>query len=325
MQPDGNPWPPIFKDAAGRAVYRGTQLLARHAQWSEWVLLVNPQLSTHGDPNELRRVRSLMDGAFRRIFNSPQHIRTFMHTVARTGPGAMDDAIVTIDAAGVHHVDERGARQRSLETQRRRDRLGEHTMPDVDWSNDRYDATHVFAQTWSVDYEVGGRLNRVHAMVTFRVLHDSAFRVNMDPGDPTSFPFLFSAEFNAEARAQVAAGHLSQQEYEDRYMRAINARAPPYKPGVYAKVMSARSLYDTYAVEYKKKDTLERGTWTRRPAGYPAGHTFARGAVRDVGQITFPPPPAGSALEEEEFPPAAPPEEYAQARYVRPAARRRRR
>jgi hypothetical protein len=307
---------PIFKRADGSAITRGTRVLNRRAQWSEWVLLVNPQI-TAVDATDERNIAALMDGAFESIFSDPAEIASFMHTL-HTSNDMMTRPIVSVDNNGVPRVDALPEPSRRTRPSRRRE--GNERIQRVDWTGDRFDAEHVFAHTWFVKYEIGAK-RRVHAMLTYRVLHDSAYRINIDPQDPASFPFVFAAAFNRVAEHYVLEGKLSAEEFDDRIQRPINATTPPLQPGVYVSVMSARALYK--GVEYNFKDDRERrGTWTRRPAGYGDAR-FEDGAVRDTGQLTFPPIPTGDASRPEFVAVSQSSDAYAKERYVRPAARRR--
>jgi len=311
MDPPAPRWG--FKRGAGQ--YPPPNGIARHgdrrAAWSEFVLLVNPQIALNRadnangyDEQDFQAIASVMDEAFEAIFSDTRKIASFMRPV-RVHETMMYDTkryatVVNTPAPQVVNIvdpppapyDPPAAGHRAMRRKSRRQPAPYRIRP-ADYTNDRFNAQHVFAHTWHVDYEVGGKFRRLHAMLTYRVLHDSAFQVNVNPLDPNSFPYLFSTEFNRAARARVtnnpAAPGFAPDEYRYRIRRPIDVDA--HRPGVYVSVVSGKSLYGL--AEYNKKDQpAVRGRWTRRPEGYGSD---GRGAVRDEGQLIWAPPPSGTA------------------------------
>lgn len=215
-----------------RIPHRGTRPEERRRQWSQWTITVNPNI-TATDPVEQTELYALLIHTSRVIFTSPALLRLFMEPVA-----------VTWRALGSGRTVQR------------------------DFTEDRFDGTHVFAHSFFANAETGSRFYRPHVMITYAALHDSAFQINtrtdtlpFDQADgKLSLPYLFASVFNDVLEASGSPA-LDVDNRRRLWRRTIEAG----HPGVYVSVRAKR-LYEED--EYKtKRDPTQRGTWSNVPDG----------------------------------------------------------
>ncbi len=230
----------------------------RRRQWSEWRFLINPNFRTDGiedDPDMVRReqdlARTWIRLALDDTFETPGNTASFMDTV-----------------------------DVQWELPQVRGRVGPTTRRgNFATAGDRFDNEHVFAQEFYYTIEAGER-GAMHANVTFRVLHDSAFRLNAE-----RFEAMFSGYLVSEIREQPEEDFYGTRGRAHFLKRTLLGN--PFKSFFALGRGNARRIA-TQEYEYKDNpDVLLRVGWTSAPAG---AHRGLEGALRTRGPRPIPAP-----------------------------------
>jgi hypothetical protein len=232
----------------------------RRRQWSEWRFLINPNFRTDGieeNPEMVQReqdlARTWIRLALDDTFETPGNTASFMDTVD-----------VQWDLPNYRNVRREGP------TTRR----GNFAS-----AGDRFDNEHVFAQEFYYTIEAGAR-GAMHANVTFRVLHDSAFRLNAE-----RFEALFSSYLVNEIREQPEEDFYNTRGRAHFLKRTL--LGGQFKSFFSLGRGNARRIA-TQEYEYKDNpDVLLRVGWTSAPAG---AHRGLEGALRTRGPRPIPAP-----------------------------------
>jgi len=240
--------------------HRGPAPAARRRQWSAWRITVNPNI-TATTALEQELVSELLIRATRRIFSRPGLIGSFMEPQQV----AWNMRIPPY---------ERVAR---------------------DFRGDDFDGAHVFQHTYTVNTETGSRFSRPHAMITYSVLHDSAFRMNVRVGERVvdeaggyiSFPYLFARMFNEVLEAHESP-YLDINGWRDEWERQIDIN----HPGVWVKVRAERLYkYEEYEI---KRDARQAGKWSNPTPGASARDPLTGGVLPAQQDAPLPQPSVSS-------------------------------
>jgi hypothetical protein len=251
--------------------HRGPAPGQRRRQWSQWSIMVNPNITTTGEM-EQELVAELLTETAQTIFSRPGLIALFMESTD-VGPGA---------------------------TPANRPR-GYPMAVYRDFRGDRFDGTHVFQHSFRTNTEVGSRFSRTHIMIKYAVLHNSAFKINTrtrdnvidENGRYISFPFLFSKIFN-DILENKDNPYLDINGWREDWVREIDVGHPGVRVWVDAKRLFEEEEYDT------KKDASQAGNWTNLSRGMQPAADPITGALLPAqpdGLWRYPPPPVRSGAQ----------------------------